>query len=55
MPKCPYCEAALAIEELEFQRVKVRKKIPKTPSVRFITAVLCPKCDSILNAKIGFR
>jgi len=55
MPKCPYCENGIALEDLEFQRVKVRKKLAKMPRVGFITAVLCPMCDSILHADISFR
>ncbi|MFX1481284.1 MAG: hypothetical protein ACFFCI_24655 [Promethearchaeota archaeon] len=55
MPKCPYCENAIELEELEIQRVKVRNKLPKMSRLGFITATLCPHCDSILSARISFR
>ena len=55
MPKCPYCESVIALEELEVQGVKVKKKIPSLMPIRLLTAILCPQCDSILNVGLIHR
>ncbi|MFW9972322.1 MAG: hypothetical protein ACFFDF_19205 [Candidatus Odinarchaeota archaeon] len=54
MPKCPYCEAVVELEDLEFQRKKINRKLSKMVNLRIVTAVLCPACDSILNVELQY-
>jgi len=59
MPKCPYCENEVKLEDLEVQGTKFKKKIPgfskMTAKVTRLAAVLCPKCNSILNVELYFH